>query len=319
MAGIDKKGPFRAFLRRAEMYDNYRRYGVLPNSINTGTPFYFYLYIALNTPQASVQCRDDFDFPIILLDEKDSITFHWGDIAFLTALGITITGAGIRLISDVVVKNHVQVPFIEQFDFELKEDAVFRMVNGPSLYPRIDILNPSHKTTDGNFNDNVNEYATISAKTDGRYFIEENQPGDWVNHLEWLESERKVEDMVFTAADALALGAIEGVFNPNLNSSRTIERENDWACQNVYNIGFGGKLSYCLFSEDNVTMRLPNPTIIVANSYHFVQYERLVPNKELPELGKRIRKINGNIPATTGQQGVDALENIDRFAPYVVL
>jgi len=320
LANVDKRGPWRHWLRRIMFYENYARLAVWPDIQETSTTITTWFYLSLNAPVASVNHREDFDFPIYLMDQDDCITFRYGGaVAPVTFTG---TDLDIYLYPDVVEKNQIIVPFIEQFYYKTSTDGTFDLTNGESLYARIEIINPSYGA-DGALDADCNEYSSISGKSDGRVFIEAAYDPDLLNHFDWIESStsgagpRQLEHVTWLT------DTWRGNMNPNFSADdddgmKSIELLCDDFWQAIYQVPPGGKLSYCLYSKELVRLILSDPTT-TDNSYHNVVYERLVPNKEIDELNKRIRALNGNIPDPPATKGIDALENWDIFAPYVIL
>jgi hypothetical protein len=317
LAGVDKRGPWRHWLRRIMFYENYARLGLLPNSVAQATTYTVWFYISVNTPVSSSTARDDFDYPVYLMDQDDFITFRYANLGS-DFDAITTEALTIYLYPDVVEKNHIQVPFMEQFYHKTSTDTTFDLTNGESLYARLEIINPSWTVVTGAYLADRNDYTAISGKSDGRTFIEAAYDPDILNHFDWIESSvasgpRQLEQHTF------ATDTWRGNMNPNFSSTKKLAEDVcDDYWQAIYQVPFGGNLSYCLYSKDLVRLILAGPDGL-PSSYHEVVYERLIPNKIIDELNKRIRALNGNIPDPPATRGIDALENWDVFAPYVIL
>jgi hypothetical protein len=318
LANVDKRGPFRHWLRRIMFYENYCRLGILPNSVSQSTTYTVWFYLALNAPVASINHREDFDFPVYLCDQDDFITFRYANLGS-TLSDVTGEALTIYLYPDVVEKNQIIVPFIEQFYHKVSTDNTFDLTNGESLYARLEIINPSWTVSTGAYVADRNDYTSISGKSDGRTFIEAAYDPDILTHFDWIESStsgggpRQLEQHTF------ATDTWRGVMNPNFSSTKSLHLDlADDYFQAIYQVPFGGKLSYALYSKEIIRLILAGPDG-TPSSYHEVVYERLVPNKEIDELNKRIRALNGNIPDPPATQGIDALENWGIFSPYVIL
>ena len=316
LANVDKRNSWRAWLRRIMFYENYARLGTVPDIGEQADTWELWFYISLNAPVASINQREDFDYPIYLIDQDDFITFRWG--AGAIDAEFTTESLVVTLYPDVVEKNQIIVPFIEQFYNKVSTDSTFDLTNGESLYARLEIINPWYLAADGTPTANANHYGSISGKSDGRTFIEAAYDPDVLNHWDWLESStasgpRQLEQHVFDT------DTWRGVMNPNWSQTKKLNEDfcHDTA-QAIYQIPFGGKLSYCLYSKEIIRLILSDPAV-TTTGYHHVIYSRLVPNKEIDELNKRIRALNGNIPDPPATKGIDALENFDIFSPFVIL
>lgn len=316
IAGVQKRGHWRAWMKRCENWTGMRRYTHMPNSLDDSA-LEKWFYVPLNAPGLTA-FPGDFDFPISMLAGKDFLKIEYGNATAGTGWPAdhVLNSMTVYVYPDIVVKPALKIPFMENFYYEEKPDGTYTIEQGRSLYTHVNLINRSLATDDGAFTANCNEYATVEGKVDGRHFIEAAYPADMLRH--WAFKHANSGQGVKIEEVTLGTDTWRGVMEANGNELEDINALGENYVQEIYNVPARGKVSYALASRKNLKFQLPNPTSNTDSEYHHMVYSRLIPNKEIDELNKRIIAAGGTIPSSPAWAGYDSKDNWNIFAPYTI-